>query len=411
MLGQPIYLVTPDVVGFKLSGKLPEGSTATDLVLTITQILRAHGVVDKFVEFYGPGLASMSVADRATIANMAPEYGATMGFFPVDEQTLKYMRLTGREEAHIDLVENYCRAQGLWRSDDVEPVFTETLSLDLGTVQPSVAGPKRPQDRVELPGVKQSFRKALQGFGKNPFDGSHLDRRSGTFGQPAQEVYEAQAGEDGVEESSMESFPASDAPSSHVKAGAEDAEDADNGGGTATLAAPPKTSGRLQHGDVVIAAITSCTNTSNPDVMVAAGLVAKKAVERGLTVPDYVKTSLAPGSRVVTDYLEKAGLDTYLDKLGFNTVGYGCTTCIGNSGPLPEEIAIEVEKQDLVVNSVLSGNRNFEARRWWWRTPSPAPWTSIYGPSPSATTRLARPSTSRTSGRPRRRSTTPSPPA
>jgi aconitate hydratase len=294
MLGQPIYMVTPQVVGVKLHGRLPEGATATDLVLTITQMLRAHGVVDKFVEFYGPGLATMSVADRATIANMAPEYGATMGFFPVDELTLAYMRLTGRSEDQIDLVERYSKEQGLWRQDKVEPIFTQSLELDLGTVVPSLAGPKRPQDRVELPKVGSGFRKSF----------------ADQLGQ---------------------------------KAGAP-------------------TTGQLKHGAVTIAAITSCTNTSNPSVMIAAGLVAKKAVEKGLKSKPYVKTSLSPGSRVVTDYFNAAGLQTYLDQLGFQTTGYGCMTCIGNSGPLPDEVAAEVEARDLVVSAVLSGNRNFEGR-------------------------------------------------
>jgi aconitate hydratase len=305
MLGQPIYLVTPQVVGFKLFGKLPEGATATDLVLAVTQILRAHGVVEKFVEFYGEGLSTMSVADRATIANMAPEYGATIGFFPVDEQTLAYLRLTGRPGAQIDLVERYCKEQGLWREKDSEPTFSQVLELDLGTVVPSLAGPKRPQDRVELAGVRPSFRKAFADTMK-----------------PKEE-------------------PAAAA------------------GGTALAVA---TDGKLQHGDVVIAAITSCTNTSNPSVMVAAGLLAKKAVEKGLTRKPHVKTSLSPGSRVVTDYFNKANLQTYLDQLGFQTTGYGCMTCIGNSGPLPEAISSEIEASDLVAVSVLSGNRNFEGR-------------------------------------------------
>ena len=304
MLGQPIYMVTPQVVGFKIHGQLPEGSTATDLVLVVTQMLRAHGVVEKFVEFYGPGLANMSVADRATIANMAPEYGATMGFFPVDDQTLTYLRLTGRDPAHIDLVERYCKEQGLWRHSLTHPKFSQTLELDLATVKPCVAGPRRPQDRVELPVVKSTFRKALVDAFKKP------------GGEPP--------------------IPRLDRHNGHAMA--------------------------LTHGDVVIAAITSCTNTSNPSVMVAAGLLAKKAVEKGLKVPPYVKTSLAPGSRVVTDYLDKAGLSTYLDLLGFQTVGYGCTTCIGNSGPLPEAVSSVIEKNDVVAAAVLSGNRNFEGR-------------------------------------------------
>jgi len=298
MLGQPIFLVTPQVVGFKLFGKLPEGATATDLVLTITQILRKHGVVEKFVEFFGEGLKSMSVADRATIANMAPEYGATMGFFPVDDLTLNYLRLTGRSEGQIDLVERYCKEQGLWRQDKTEPVFTESLELDLASVKPSLAGPKRPQDRVELPDVRKSF------FAAFP------EAKSAT-----------------------------------------------------PIPAEPDSNGRkLTHASVTIAAITSCTNTSNPSVMIAAGIVAKKAVEKGLKVPGFVKTSLSPGSRVVTDYFNKSGLGAYLDKLGFQTTGYGCMTCIGNSGPLPEAVASQVEKDNLVVASVLSGNRNFEGR-------------------------------------------------
>jgi aconitate hydratase len=307
MLGQPIYLVTPEVVGFKLTGKLPEGATATDLVLVITQILRKFGVVEKFVEFYGEGLASMSLADRATIANMAPEYGATIGFFPVDEQTLAYLRQTGRSAEQIDLVERYSKEQGLWRQDKAEPSFTQALELDLSTVVPSLAGPKRPQDRVELPKVAASYRESFK-------------------------------------EALAKADPAC-APSG------------DAGGG---IAVAEKTA--VCNGSVVIAAITSCTNTSNPSVMIAAGLLAKKAVEKGLTVPHYVKTSLAPGSRVVTDYFDKAGLSEYLDKLGFQTVGYGCTTCIGNSGPLPEWVSKEIEARDLVAISVLSGNRNFEGR-------------------------------------------------
>jgi aconitate hydratase len=307
MLGQPIYLVMPDVVGFKLTGKLPEGSTATDLVLVVTQLLRKFGVVEKFVEFYGEGLGSMSLADRATIANMAPEYGATIGFFPVDEQTLAYLRQTGRSAEQIDLVERYCKEQGLWRHDGAAPDYTQTLQLDLSTVYPSMAGPKRPQDRVELPGVSANFNSAFK-------------------------------------EALAKNAAANKATSETI-------------GG---IAVEEKTA--LTDGSVVIAAITSCTNTSNPSVMIAAGLLAKNAVEKGLTVPHFVKTSLAPGSRVVTDYFNKAGLTQYLDKLGFQTVGYGCTTCIGNSGPLPEWVSKEVEGRDLIAVSVLSGNRNFEGR-------------------------------------------------
>jgi aconitate hydratase len=345
MLGQPIYMVTPQVVGFRLHGKLPEGSTATDLVLVVTQILRSHGVVEKFVEFYGDGLTTMSVADRATIANMAPEYGATMGFFPVDEQTLTYLRLTGRDANHIDLVERYCKEQGLWRTKKSEPQFTETLELDLNTVMPSVAGPRRPQDRVELRGVKQVFRSALVDVFKKEVGESatpRLDRWSAEA--PVSATREGVRDEDETEAATVE----------HLK------DDPKREGGIAIM--DDQSWVKLNHGDVVIAAITSCTNTSNPSVMVAAGLLAKKAVEAGLKVPPFVKTSLAPGSRVVTDYLNKAGLSEYLDRLGFNTVGYGCTTCIGNSGPLPESIANAVEKADLVVASVLSGNRNFEGR-------------------------------------------------
>ncbi len=344
MLGQPIYLVTPQVVGFRLHGKIPEGATATDLVLVITQILRSHGVVEKFVEFFGEGLSSMSVADRATIANMAPEYGATIGFFPVDDQTLNYMRLTGRDENQIDLVERYCKEQGLWRMKKSEPEFTEVLELDLASVVPSVAGPRRPQDRVELRGVKQVFRSALVDVFKKSVGESatpRLDRWSAEG--PVAAVPAGLAQEDEKEAATSE----------HLK------DDVKKDGAVAVMEGQWI---KLTHGDVVIAAITSCTNTSNPSVMIAAGLVAKKAVEHGLKVPPFVKTSLAPGSRVVTDYLNKAGLSQYLDQLGFQTVGYGCTTCIGNSGPLNEPISQAIEQGDLVAASVLSGNRNFEGR-------------------------------------------------
>jgi aconitate hydratase len=345
MLGQPIYMVTPQVVGFKLHGQLPEGSTATDLVLTVTQILRSHGVVEKFVEFYGDGLASMTVADRATIANMAPEYGATMGFFPVDEQTLAYLRLTGRDAGQIDLVERYCKEQGLWRQSHVEPDFTEVLELDLKTVMPSVAGPRRPQDRIELRGVKQNFRSTLVDVFKKEVGESatpRLDRWSAEAPVSTHQVVPAH-GRSEDEKSA--------ATSEHIR----DEK-------TTAIAALPGGWIRMTHGDVVIAAITSCTNTSNPGVMIAAGLLAKKAVEKGLKVPATVKTSLSPGSRVVTEYFNKSGLTPYLDKLGFQTTGYGCMTCIGNSGPLPEAISTAVEAGDLVACSVLSGNRNFEGR-------------------------------------------------
>ncbi|MCC6612213.1 MAG: aconitate hydratase AcnA [Anaerolineae bacterium] len=310
MLNQPIYMLMPQVIGFKLTGKLPEGATATDLVLTIVQMLRKKGVVDKFVEFYGEGLGSLGLPDRATIANMAPEYGATMGFFPVDDETLNYLRRTGRDEAQIELVERYCKEQGLYRTAATpDPDFTDTLALDLGEVQPSMAGPKRPQDRVLLRDMKATFEKALS----TPVDQRGFAISAEKLGQKAV-----------------------------VR---------DNGH-----------SAEVSHGMIVIAAITSCTNTSNPYVMVGAGLLAKNAVEKGLDVQPYVKTSLAPGSRVVTEYLEKAGLTPYLDALGFYTVGYGCTTCIGNSGPLPQRVAQAVQEGDLVAAAVLSGNRNFEGR-------------------------------------------------
>ena len=309
MLGQPIYLRMPEVVGFKLIGEIPKGATATDLVLRIVEILRQKGVVEKFVEFHGPGLSGLSLADRATIANMAPEYGATMGFFPVDSQTLNYLLATGRSESQVNLVEAYCREQGLFRTDESpEPIFSDQVELDLSTIVPSLAGPKRPQDRIELQKMKQSWKRLLtapisdQGF---KLQESQLANSGKVAGEPAFE---------------------------------------------------------LKHGSVVIAAITSCTNTSNPSVMLAAGLLAQKALSFGLTTKPWVKTSLAPGSRVVTDYLENANLGKPLSELGFHTVGYGCTTCIGNSGPLAEDIKKVVEEKDLIVASVLSGNRNFEGR-------------------------------------------------
>ncbi|GIW22052.1 MAG: aconitate hydratase A [Candidatus Sericytochromatia bacterium] len=306
MLGQPIYMLIPEVIGFKLYGKLQPGVTATDLTLTIVQMLRKKGVVGKFVEFYGSGLSNISLPDRATIANMAPEYGATMGFFPIDNEALNYLRNTGRPEELVKTVENYMKLQGLFRTDDTEdPIFTDTLELDLSTVEPSLAGPKRPQDRVSLSKMKEVFRNSLtdtKGFNLN-------EEKLSNFGifKEKEEV-------------------------------------------------------KMKHGDVVIAAITSCTNTSNPSVLIGAGLLAKKAVEKGLKVKPYVKTSLAPGSRVVTEYLNQTGLTEYLDKLGFNTVGYGCTTCIGNSGPIKDEVESAIKEGDLIVASVLSGNRNFEGR-------------------------------------------------
>ncbi|MEH6492901.1 aconitate hydratase AcnA [Halopseudomonas sp.] len=320
MLGQPVSMLIPEVVGFKLTGKLREGMTATDLVLTVTQMLRKHGVVGKFVEFYGDGLADLPLADRATIANMAPEYGATCGFFPVDDITLGYMRLSGRPDEVIARVEAYSKAQGLWREPGDEPAFTDGLHLDMGEVVASLAGPRRPQDRVALPDIPAAF-----------------DELLALQVSPADQEQARLEGEGG----------------GGTAVGAQNAE--------ATLVVDGKEY-IMNHGAVVIAAITSCTNTSNPSVMMAAGLVAKKAIERGLMRKPWVKSSLAPGSKVVTDYLEKAGLTDYLDQLGFNLVGYGCTTCIGNSGPLPEDVAHAVSENDLVVSAVLSGNRNFEGR-------------------------------------------------
>jgi aconitate hydratase len=345
MLGQPVSMLIPRVVGFKLHGELPEGTTATDLVLTITEMLRKHGVVGKFVEFYGPGVAAVPLANRATIGNMSPEYGSTVAIFPIDEETVRYLRLTGRGEAQVALVEAYARAQGMWHDPDAEPDYSERLELDLSTVEPSLAGPKRPQDRVALRTAKQAFRAALTEY----VDGDGVESK--------------------VDEAVAETFPASDAPG-YGEGG--------NGSGTPhvfTAAAgaqgrpsnPVHVKGEtgeyeLDHGAVVIAAITSCTNTSNPQVMVGAALLAKNAVDRGLTRKPWVKTTLAPGSKVVMDYYDRAGLTPFLDKLGFNLVGYGCTTCIGNSGPLPDEISAAVNDNDLSVVSVLSGNRNFEGR-------------------------------------------------
>jgi aconitate hydratase len=322
MLGQPVSMLIPEVIGFKLVGKLREGITATDLVLTVTQMLRKKGVVGKFVEFYGDGLADLPLADRATIANMAPEYGATCGFFPVDDVTLDYLRLSGRPTDTVKLVEAYCKAQGLWRLPGQEPVFTDTLELDMGSVEASLAGPKRPQDRVALPNVGQAF---------SDFLGLQVKPTSKEEGRLESE------GGGGVAVGNADQV------------------------GEAEYEFEGQTH-RLKNGAVVIAAITSCTNTSNPSVMMAAGLLAKKAVEKGLARKPWVKSSLAPGSKVVTDYYNAAGLTEYLDKLGFDLVGYGCTTCIGNSGPLPDPIEKAIQKADLTVASVLSGNRNFEGR-------------------------------------------------
>jgi aconitate hydratase len=343
MLGEPLSMLVPKVVGFKLTGRLPEGATATDLVLTVTELLRQAGVVGKFVEYFGHGLASLPLADRATIGNMSPEYGATCGFFPVDELTLEYLRLTGRSAERIALVEAYCKENMLWHDPSEEPTYSQVLELDLSTVEPSLAGPRRPQDRVPLHHAKTAFLDSLGTFGVSNAltNGSH-------------------------DKAVADTFPASDPTSEQAPGGSPEPEPdsvpvAVVGPGRSSVHVPG-TDYDLEHGSVVIAAITSCTNTSNPQVMVGAGLLAKKAVERGLRSKPWVKTSLAPGSKVVTEYYDKAGLTQYLEQLGFHTVGYGCTTCIGNSGPLPEAISVAVEKGDLVVCSVLSGNRNFEAR-------------------------------------------------
>ncbi len=365
MLGQPMSMLIPQVLGVKLTGELQEGATATDLVLTVTEMLRKHGVVGKFVEFFGAGLANLPLADRATIGNMSPEFGSTCAIFPIDAETLRYLEFSGRAPEVIDLVETYAREQGLWHDEHTaeEPTFTDTLELDLATVVPSIAGPKRPQDRVSLTEAKPAFRMALEGYLPD---------------------------EDHEDEAIEESFPASDPVSTHVPDGdghepagsrmtrarpdqaRPDAERAAGSSGGAQVAERTRTTSpvtladgtetELDHGHVVIAAITSCTNTSNPSVMLGAGILARNAVQRGLRVKPWVKTSLAPGSKVVTEYLDRAGLTEYLEDLGFHLVGYGCTTCIGNSGPLPDEISDVVNGHDLTVVSVLSGNRNFEGR-------------------------------------------------
>ncbi|MFF7441375.1 aconitate hydratase AcnA [Streptomyces sp. NPDC008122] len=322
MLGQPVSMLIPRVVGFKLTGELPTGTTATDLVLTITEMLRKHGVVGKFVEFYGEGVAATSLANRATIGNMSPEFGSTAAVFPIDGETLNYLKLTGRSEQQVALVEAYAKEQGLWLDPTAEPDFSEKLELDLSTVVPSIAGPKRPQDRIVLANAAVQFAQDVRNYVST------------------------------ADEAGEESFPASDAPAVSNGVPSNPVE----------VTAPDGTTYTIDHGAVTVAAITSCTNTSNPYVMVAAALVAKKAVEKGLTRKPWVKTTLAPGSKVVTDYFDKAGLTPYLDKVGFNLVGYGCTTCIGNSGPLPEEVSKAVNEHDLAVTSVLSGNRNFEGR-------------------------------------------------
>src|SRR4051812_22743527 len=337
MLGQPVSMLIPEVVGFKLHGKLPPGATATDLVLTVTEMLRKKKVVGKFVEFYGAGLSSLSLADRATIGNMAPEYGATMGFFPIDAETIKYLRFTGRDEAQVQLVEAYTKAQGLFRTDDTpDPIFTDTIELDLRSVEPSIAGPKRPQDRVPLKLAKQMFKDAL---------GADLER-TGTVAAVAAAKQAMQVA------ASPQLSPSVVATDPDEQAGANSSVAVEMKGEKFSI----------RHGSVVIAAITSCTNTSNPSVMLAAGLLARNAVEKGLMTKPWVKTSLAPGSKVVTDYFRAAKVMDALQRLRFNVVGFGCTTCIGNSGPLPEPIAEAVEANKLVVAAVLSGNRNFEGR-------------------------------------------------
>ena len=345
MLGQPMSMLIPQVLGFKLTGALQEGATATDLVLTVTEMLRARGVVGKFVEFYGEGLARLPLADRATIGNMSPEFGSTCAIFPIDAETLRYLEFSGRPRELIDLVEAYAKEQGLWHDEDSEePTFTDLIELDLSTVVPSIAGPKRPQDRVSLTESKGAFRNALEGYLPD---------------------------EDPEDEAIADSFPASDSVSTHVPNGV--GHEPGSGAGVGTQVAERRdtrapvtledgTETELDHGHVVIAAITSCTNTSNPSVMLGAGILARNAVQKGLKVKPWVKTSLAPGSKVVTEYLERAGLTEYLDELGYQLVGYGCTTCIGNSGPLPPEISEVVQDSDLAVVSVLSGNRNFEGR-------------------------------------------------
>ena len=346
MLGQPVSMLIPKVVGFKLTGDIPPGATATDVVLTITEMLRRHGVVGKFVEFYGDGVAAVPLANRATIGNMSPEFGSTAAIFPIDEETMRYLELTGRSAEQLALVEAYAKEQGLWHDPSREPAYSEYLELDLSTVVPSIAGPKRPQDRIELTDAKSAFRKSVHDYVEENYPVPHTN----------------------VDEADEESFPASDAPSlSFADEDAVAVHSAANGAsGRPSKATPVRSAERgefiLDHGAVVIASITSCTNTSNPQVMLGAALLARNAVERGLEVKPWVKTSMAPGSQVVTDYYDKAGLWPYLEKLGYHLVGYGCTTCIGNSGPLPEEISAAIQEHDLTAVSVLSGNRNFEGR-------------------------------------------------
>ncbi|MEV4826374.1 aconitate hydratase [Micromonospora sp. NPDC049274] len=364
MLGQPVSMLIPRVVGFKLSGEMPAGTTATDLVLTITEMLRKHGVVGKFVEFYGPGVSAVPLANRATIGNMSPEYGSTVAIFPIDAETIRYLELTGRDAAQVALVEAYAKEQGLWHDPEAEPAYSERLELDLGTIEPSLAGPKRPQDRVPLGAAKTLFRSALTDYVADDSVGER-DLKPGVARE------QLPVGANGpADEASAESFPASDPPANQFSDPADEPRDLETAavGAGGRASNPVRVTGadgveyELDHGAVVIAAITSCTNTSNPQVMIGAALLARNAVEKGLTRKPWVKTTLAPGSKVVMDYYERAGLTPYLDKLGFNLVGYGCTTCIGNSGPLPEEVSAAVNEHDLSVVSVLSGNRNFEGR-------------------------------------------------
>ncbi|MCU1605989.1 MAG: acnA, partial [Modestobacter sp.] len=357
MLGQPVSMLIPRVVGFKLTGELPDGATATDLVLTITEILRQHGVVGKFVEFYGAGVSAVPLANRATIGNMSPEFGSTAAIFPIDGETIRYLELTGRSKEQVALVEAYAKEQGLWHDDDREPAFSEYLELDLSTVVPSIAGPKRPQDRVAMTDAKEAFREALPTYA--PVDQMQDDPDDAPRDTASN-----------VDESVEESFPASDPASPFAHGNGETGKPHTAVTGSASGRTSKRTPVVMEdgtetfvdHGHVVIAAITSCTNTSNPQVMIGAALLAKKAVEAGLTTKPWVKTTLAPGSKVVMDYYEKAQLTPYLEKLGFYLVGYGCTTCIGNSGPLPEPVSKAVNEADLAVVSVLSGNRNFEGR-------------------------------------------------
>ncbi|WP_112621827.1 aconitate hydratase [Micromonospora saelicesensis] len=364
MLGQPVSMLIPRVVGFKLSGEMPAGTTATDLVLTITEMLRKHGVVGKFVEFYGPGVGAVPLANRATIGNMSPEYGSTVAIFPIDAETIRYLELTGRDAAQVALVEAYAKEQGLWHDPDAEPDYSERLELDLGSIEPSLAGPKRPQDRVPLGAAKTLFRSALTDYVAD----DSVGERDLKPGVPREELPRGANGP--ADEASAESFPASDPPANEFSDPADEPRDLETAavGAGGRASNPVRVTGadgveyELDHGAVVIAAITSCTNTSNPQVMIGAALLARNAVEKGLTRKPWVKTTLAPGSKVVMDYYERAALTPYLNKLGFNLVGYGCTTCIGNSGPLPEEVSAAVNEHDLSVVSVLSGNRNFEGR-------------------------------------------------